>query len=291
MKKRHFWALWLNSLSLYLFFGLFIPTFTAFSLPNIQIVQNMEEYDRLMDLGYQAVRDKNYLEALAYFKKALATRPGDGNAQTAIANLERYLQEGEEFHVTPRGVGAPNERVGAGSRQDGCLKEERLVAIIPENRLGLTSQPKPTLLFNIPSTTASSLVLRLKEEGSETMLYERTLTTPKKPGFAQLDFNEFMDAPALELNKIYHWRLTLQCDPDDRSGDVTVSGAIKRVEIDPAFTSQLEQSSEGERARLYAVNGLWYDAVKALSQARQSDPQNAELTKYWSELFNSENLN
>jgi TolA-binding protein len=50
-------------------------------------------YDRYMQTGYEAVKQKNYQTALTYFKRALDERPNDSYATDAIRNTEKYLKE------------------------------------------------------------------------------------------------------------------------------------------------------------------------------------------------------
>ena len=54
------------------------------------------DYDRLMNLGYEASKQRDYQSALEYFQQALAERPGDYYASAAIRNLEGYLSRGSE---------------------------------------------------------------------------------------------------------------------------------------------------------------------------------------------------
>ena len=47
-------------------------------------------YDRYMQAGYAATKQKDYSTALLYFKRALDERPNDAYAQQAIRNVEAY---------------------------------------------------------------------------------------------------------------------------------------------------------------------------------------------------------
>jgi hypothetical protein len=48
-------------------------------------------YDRFMQQGYQATRQRDYATALTHFQQALQARPGDAYATQALRNVERYL--------------------------------------------------------------------------------------------------------------------------------------------------------------------------------------------------------
>jgi tetratricopeptide (TPR) repeat protein len=261
----------------------------SFPITTAQIVRGAAGYQQAMQSGYAAAAKQDYGKALAHFKHALKLQPGDRNAQIVIDNLSRYQKTGKGFHVTPSGIGAPSVRERAATRQQNCLDGQKLVAIIPSDQLGLTSLAQPTLLFYIPPTSAQTLQVRL-EDSAGAVLYEKTLKTPKKSGFAGFNFAEFKDSPSLKPETTYQWTFTLQCNPQDTSADVTVSGMIRRINLNPILESQLKNMSNRDRATLYANNGLWYDAVKALDQARQSNPTDTRLAEDWSALLKSINL-
>jgi hypothetical protein len=58
-------------------------------------------YDRYMQTGYEAAKQKNYPTALTYFKRALDERPNDSYATEAIRNTEKYLKENPTSTKSP----------------------------------------------------------------------------------------------------------------------------------------------------------------------------------------------
>jgi tetratricopeptide (TPR) repeat protein len=290
VKRLHYLSLWATSLTIPLSLGIVSPVTLGLSSPEVWIAQSAANYENAMRSGYEAAGKEDFKNALKYFRRALKLRPGDANAQLAIANINQNLKEGNSYHVTPSGVGAPSERERGATRQKNCLNGSKLIAIIPENQLGLTSLAKPTLFFYIPPTLAKSLQVRFEDEKTADKFYDRTVTTPAKSGLAKFDLAELNDAPSLESDKTYRWTLTLHCDPQDRSADVSIFGTIRRIAIDPILLRQLEKVGIGDRARLYAINRLWYDTVKTIAEARQSNPQDAQLNNDWVELLRSVGL-
>lgn len=286
--------IWVIGLTMLMICGSVAPAAFSLTRPTLASARS-EDYQQAMQSGYTAAANRDYKRALENFQRALKLRPGDRNAQIAIKNTNYYLKNpvrSEEFQV-PSGVGAPNERVRAATRgkcSNVSSNVPKLIAIIPENQLGLTSLEKPALLFYVPPTLAKSLQVRLQDDNTRATLYQRTLETPTQSGLAKFDFAEFNDAPSLELGKIYRWYLTLRCNPQDNSADVEVWGKIQRVELDPILASQLKKINNRDRANLYALNGLWYDAVKSLVEARQSNPKDARIAKDWAELLKSVEL-
>jgi tetratricopeptide (TPR) repeat protein len=270
-----------------------LPTLqqTASAAPKLCNSPSSESYELCMKLGYQTSMQRgNQKAALEYFRSALKLRPADASASKAIQNLELQMQGGKVMHVTPSGIGAPTGRATAGTRNDHCLEDgKKLVALIPEHQLGLTTMERPTLLFHIPPTSASTVKVTLQDESGAT-LYTKTSATPAKPDFVQFRFSDFKNSPPLISDKTYQWTFTLLCNPKNPSANVTVSGNIRRIELDPILTSELKTAKPGDRATLYAMNGLWYDTLATLVEALQADPNNLKFKEDWQELLKSSGL-
>ncbi len=203
MKQLHYLSLCATNLAIFVSFWVVAPVTLAESVSGVEIAQSAADYQNAMQLGYKAASEQDFNKALENFKRALKFRPGDRNAQIAIDNINQYLKEGNRLHVTPSGVGAPNVRSRGATRQKNCLNGRKLVAMIPEKQLVLTSLAQPTLLFYIPTTSAKSLQMRFEDDSTGIKFYEKTLTTPAKPGFFRLSFAELNNTPSLELAKTY----------------------------------------------------------------------------------------
>lgn len=54
----------------------------------------MSDYDRYMDIGYEAARSDAYVFASLFFAKALGERPNDSYARQALENIQDYLSLG-----------------------------------------------------------------------------------------------------------------------------------------------------------------------------------------------------
>ncbi|NJM47984.1 MAG: hypothetical protein HC860_18925 [Alkalinema sp. RU_4_3] len=54
----------------------------------IKVKITSQPYDRYMQAGYAASREKAYSKALVFFRRALDDHPGDSYATKAIANIE-----------------------------------------------------------------------------------------------------------------------------------------------------------------------------------------------------------
>lgn len=60
--------------------------------------------------------------------------------------------------------------------------------------------------------------------------------------------------------------------------------------LDPLLVKELQAAKPGDRAYLYAANGIWYDALATLYQARLSSPDDPLLSQSWAELLKSVEL-
>lgn len=213
--------------------------------------------------------------------------------------------ESAKIRFTPpppdRGMPA-GRRNGGASRGDCPATEKRLTAIVPaivmrdkgenpalstwESVGGLTSVPDPSILFYVPdelSKFTKDFVLQ-DERGKN--IYKTSLT----PSSTRSKFIQQRISPTavtLKPGKVYQWFLVVNCDADAAP---YVQGWIQRVTLNPSLKSQLQKAALPEQANLYAVNGIWYDALTALAQGRSANPQDANLLPLWASLLDSVGL-
>ncbi|MCV3214081.1 DUF928 domain-containing protein [Plectonema radiosum NIES-515] len=186
----------------------------------------------------------------------------------------------------PEDLQAPGRRVAGGSRSPQDKKcssgQNPLTAVVPNSNVGLTTQANPTFFFYVPQTSAT-LELVLRDQNKE---YKQTYKSSDKGGIVSIPFNK---AP-LEINKVYRWSFSIVCDPQERSKDKFVEGAIKRVKTAPQLASKLATASPQQRANLYAEAGIWQDSLASLAQSLSSNPNNGELKADWQALLTSSSV-
>ncbi|MEQ1858790.1 MAG: DUF928 domain-containing protein [Chthoniobacteraceae bacterium] len=83
----------------------------------------------------------------------------------------------------------------------------------------------------------------------------------------------------------YKWSVALVPDPANRSQDVVTSASIQRIEPSKELAEALKSAADGDKAAVFAQNGVWYDAVDAITTEIGKDPNNAELRKMRGELL------
>jgi hypothetical protein len=101
------------------------------------------------------------------------------------------------------------------------------------------------------------------------------LPESKRAGIQRLNLSDYHVtlSPGVE----YEWVVALVVDPESRSKDVIASGFIQRVERSADVAARLANSNKTELPYVYAEEGIWYDALTALSDLIEIQPGNASL--------------
>lgn len=213
----------------------------------------------------------------------LAVSSGWGAFALSASTAERTkgaLQIAQTFQ--PPSDKPPSSAAG-GATRGSCEKEDALVPLMPSNKLGLTLAEYPTLFVYVPKTSAKELKFSLLDRDKGEVIYEMNFNTPSQPGIASITLPANA-SPALEENKMYYWYLEMVCDENDPSGNAGVDGWVKRVQPSEKLNEVLEKTADGDRAKVYAENGIWYEAAVNSAQERSSNPAG------WEELLKSVGL-
>ncbi len=171
----------------------------------------------------------------------------------------------------------------------GCA-EVPLTALMPASNVGLTLQAYPSFIFYLPVTVAQRQAEMVLLDENDNEIYTKTLTLPDTPQLLQITLSEQEGFPPLEVGKNYHWYFSIICNPDDRSGDESVDGWMRRVEVSEPLKSELAAASPHEQIAIYSQAGIWHEAVNTLFQLRQREPNNTTLLEHWVKLLNSVGL-
>ena len=85
----------------------------------------------------------------------------------------------------------------------------------------------------------------------------------------------------------YSWSIALVLDPKRRSKDIIAVGTIERVE---RADINLAAAPTTESFYQFAADGLWYDAVMAISQLIETAPADQALRKHRADLLDQVDL-
>ena len=190
--------------------------------------------------------------------------------------------------------GLPTNRRDGGSRgnRDNCIADTQnrnLVALIPEQTVGINASVSPKLFFYVPKVNKhKTLEFVLRNEQDE-LMYEAFLTTEGE-GIMSVEVPVDIKSNLLETNQNYHWYLSMICNFQQRSRDIVVEGWIRQEAIDIATKQELSVAGSIEQAEVYHEQGFWYDALSTLATNYQSSADRPLIRAKWSELLKSVGL-
>jgi len=199
-----------------------------------------------------------------------------------------------EFKPPKRGI--PGRREGAGTRGPACVQSSpNLTALLPQTNLGLTTAEYPQFFWYVPQTRAKAVRFELfkgdEQEPEQELVYQKILETSGKSGVMSFALPNDDTLPPLTVGQDYFWTVTLLCNPTDPINNVYVSGWVQRVVVEPTLAKQLDTAKSGDRVKLLAENGLWFDTISTLAEMRCTNPNDTTLGSSWSELLKSVQLN
>jgi hypothetical protein len=183
----------------------------------------------------------------------------------------------------PPQLGAPGGRVGGGTRGIGG-DALSLVALAP-NHVGLTTQAQPTFYWYLSGTPNFPLIFTLIEYKAVKPLVEKQITMPAKDGIYGISLKEY--GISLEPGTTYRWFVSIVPDQDRRAKDLVAGAMIELASPSEALNAKVHGSTDRVKtAYAYAEEGIWYDALMALSDAIDSNPGNVDLQQQRITLLN-----
>ncbi|MFP4099172.1 DUF928 domain-containing protein [Coleofasciculus sp.] len=201
------------------------------------------------------------------------------------------------FVPPPEKPGEPDGRSSAGGAtrgncstldtQSSASRSSRLTLLTPgisPNRPRLTSLEYPTFFIYLPPTQAEEAEFTLVDQDEE-YSYQTTFALKQTAGI--ISFQLPPEAPPLEPNKTYTWKVAIICDRQSRTEDVFAQEQIQLTVLQPEQVKQLQTATPLEQVALYGGLGIWYDMIKILADLRRSQPNNPKLTLTWNELLQS----
>ena len=171
--------------------------------------------------------------------------------------------------------GAPGGRVGGGTR--GVEREVFVLSVLAPDHTGLTVSDQPFLYWFISKPTSLPVELTVMDAQGIQPILETRVPPPVQAGVHRVRLADY--GIRLSSGAAYRWYVAVVPDPDRRSKDILAGGTIERVEVPEAIKSQLPQAGNEKLPSLYAEAGLWYDALRAISELIEAAPKDQELRK------------
>ena len=216
---------------------------------------------------------------------AADAKPADG---AAAAPAKRGLLK----YTPPKTAGGGARIDGDGGSRGPDVKLPGICVLAPKEA-AVTTNEQPSLYWYQAGP--------MPEKVLKTARVEITVLDPKNPKplvkvasalAGQKDAGAGIHRLALGKQKVslqpgvtYKWTVALIPDPANRSQDVITSAAIQRIEPSKELTAALSTAAPGDKAAVYAQNGVWYDAVEAISAEIDKDPKNTDARKMRGELL------
>lgn len=173
----------------------------------------------------------------------------------------------------PPTTGAETVRATGGSR--GTDIATITLDVLAPADIGMTTQEQPSLFWYQSQPADAKFELTLLQEKQVKPLVQVKVEQASKAGIQRLKLADHgvKLTPGVE----YQWVVALVTDPENRSTDLVASGAIKRIESAADLKEKISQATPSARAGIYAEAGIWYDALAALSDEVEAQPENKSL--------------
>lgn len=190
-------------------------------------------------------------------------------APQASAQQAAPAQDAPEYKPPVRG--APARRVGGSSRG---AEELPFVAVIAPDHVGHTVSDQPVLYWFVSKRSPVRVEITLIDSSGVKPVVEASITSAE-PGihrFSLADHNV-----RLKPGEEYQWSVSLVADDKQRSNDVVSQGALQLVALPPQLQAKLAGQPRSAQGRIYAAEGIWYDAIAALSEDISRYPSDRAL--------------
>lgn len=217
----------------------------------------------------------------------------------SVSNAIAQNELPRDWNVFETPEGAPGRRIGGGTRGTCPKSASSMIALVPENNLGLTLSNTPTFLFYVPKIEGADsgqiemefLLVDESDPENTQEIYQHRAPLPSGGGTIALTLPNDENLPPLEANQFYSWYFSLICNAKATDPSIlSLGGWIERVEPLPTLTQELEPLTSRDRLAIYERELLWFDAIGTLAQLRRENPNDPLLRQKWNELLESVNL-
>lgn len=178
--------------------------------------------------------------------------------------------------------GAPAGRIGGGTRGTTDRESFSLLVLAPDH-IGYTTQEQPCLYWYISKPTTYSIELTVTERNAVKPLVEKILKGPEMGGIQTVCLSQH--DVMLQRDIPYKWYVTLVTDAAQRSKDILAGGIIEKIAAPETLSSRLLSVEGGRTPFIYAEEGLWYDALGAISKMIEASPEDVNLRQQRASLL------
>ncbi len=195
----------------------------------------------------------------------------------------------------PPDRGSPRTSDRGGASRGGCPPTDLpLTALVPATSAygGYTTAAHPTLWVYQPYALGPGdrLEFFIHSIDDQTELYRTQLSPNTEPGLMPVTLPE--TAPPLEPGQAYDWYVLVFCNAERRRvAPAYTQGWLQRVDPTPELAQALSIADPAEQSRLYAAQGLWYEALHQVAVPQADDPvDEAARAATWAGLLEAGGL-
>jgi hypothetical protein len=175
-----------------------------------------------------------------------------------------------------------------GESSRGTGGEAAILQVLAPDHAGLTTQAQPTLYWYARTPMVVRFeIAPIKKDGSNPLL-KTEAGSKKVAGIQQLNLGDHNIS--LQPETAYQWSVVQVGDEDSRSAGVIASGLIERMEPGEGLTSRIERSHGTDLVDVYAIEGIWYDALETISSMIDKSPEDQGLVAIRTSLLNQVDL-
>jgi hypothetical protein len=187
---------------------------------------------------------------------------------------------------TPPLRGAPTGRLGGGTR--GISPELTQLHVLAPDHVGLTLQEQPVLYWFVSQVPKHPVEFTLTAADAVRPLVETRIKTPAVAGVQALRLADY--GVHLEREVLYQWFVAIVRDPEQRSRDIVAGGEMTRMASATGLAAQLQRAGSSDLPYLYASEGIWYDALRAISELIEASPGQVALVEQRASLLDQVGL-
>ena len=176
----------------------------------------------------------------------------------------------------------PISTISGGSREGELILFDlpKLQAILPPTNSGKTVANSPTIYVYLPPLGAEQVFFSVQDEAGN-FSYDTVLAASPDGGIMAVTIPD--TEVQLELDKPYLWYFApLEASGQLKPNNYAVTGWIRRVDSDVIVDVNTPPI---QRAIAYAEEGIWYDTLAILADAKRAEPDNVEYQTEWQDLL------
>jgi len=192
---------------------------------------------------------------------------------------------------------SPRFTIPALRRGSGCPSSVGITPVVPaiaaqsqQADVESTMSDQLTVFLHVSQAKADQgnhkLQLTLQQDSQDQDLYNKVIDLDEVRGLAGGSGIIGIQLPkhnaSLEVGETYLWQAAVLCDAEDPSKNPIANGWVQRLAPKAAPVALADQ------AGFYAEQGVWLDALNAVMQNEQQNPQQARQD--WSDLIESADL-